>query len=535
MTSKTVKIAAWTLIILFGFALRATFMAGKTTWHVDEAISFSIVNDNWPIQKDTSYKNRWILTETVSRQVFDNSMENSSFFSLVPKVAEQTAQDVHPPLYYWLLLLFRYIFGAQNHALSGFALNALCYVLSAILLVALTRKLKFNTLMTGAILLCFALARGSVSMTVFIRMYELLQLWVLLFIYFALIIIQKKQSSVKTLLLPLLGLFLATYAGLLTHYYFLFVMVPVALFALIYLIKSRTIKPLRYSFFSIFAAILFAFKTFPAAAYHLWGSYRARESAGTLYFLGIFERFQRFVSYLGIVSKDLFPVLLALALIFIALALTRPWKKKELDHEAKFTAFFFGGNALFLILIIAFSAPYKTGRYIAAFIPIFIIAFAALLNLAAKGNREIILKRKTFSLSIASLLMLIMPIAIIGGYILRPGVNEFHEDYYIDENPYYLRDSAPLIIFSSADAWNWKNMLLYGNLCLSVNPSVKNKTLFITDRDLGFDYNAMVKKLAIENGAPISYLAVDDYFARRPRFKNIGTYGFFSIHEMSGE
>lgn len=523
------QLVVFTCIVLTGLAIRIVLVNHKDSVHVDESISLALVNDMWPNQSSTSYKGRWLPAGDVTALFFDDAVAARSIQDLIPAISMQTAGDVHPPLYYWLLLLSRKLFGAESRIFAPFMLNLFFYLVSSVLLLGLCRKLRLSGLMTAAVLLSFAFARGSVSSTVFFRMYEQLQCCVLLYAYSVLVLLQEDGSKkIRVQIAAYTGLFLAVCFGMLTHYYMLFVIVAFSMLSLFLLVRQRRHKRLGLAVVLTLLALYMAFRVFPPLAYHLFGSYRSTESSQTLFSASLDERLWRVAAYVRVLSRNLFPVPACIVLILIGFMLSRVLKLKKTMEDAAPTrqaALLPGLVVLFLFLIISLSAPYQTGRYLAAYLPLFILASAALLPLVLKANVNIRVQGKTWSFQLASLCMLLLALSAAVPLLHHSRLNGFHEDYTLDADAYYLHDEYPVLLYSSKDAYNWKNMLIYANIDV-------DKKIFIREFMTSESFIKSARQAAGQSGSDIVYLVLDDYLTQKPPFLPIGYYGFFEVYRL---
>lgn len=530
MSVKNKKVLLFVCIILAGLVLRSVFVSVKHTWHVDEGISLALVNDAWPEQQAEAYKERWLPARDVQSYLFDRSIETRSVRELVPAISIQTSNDVHPPLYYWLLMIMRKIFGSSAPVTAAFILNVLFYLLSALLLLRISQKLRLDTLMTAAVLLCFAFARGSISSAVFFRMYEVLQFAVLLYVYSVLLLLEEKPVGKKYRLIPAYCMFFVSIvAGMLSHYYMLFVFVPFSVVGLLVLNKQKRFLVMGNAALLTLSGIYVAFLLFPVMFYHIFGSYRSTESSQTLFAAPLGERLWRIGQYMYVMAANLFSPLLAFILAAAALVLSRVLKFEKDDSDsirhAGHGSLLFVTAAVFLFLIIALSAPYQTGRYIVAYIPLFILASACLFSFILRSSFELTFRSRRYTLSLASVLMLLLSFTALGTVALHRDPNGFHEDYVLDEDAYYLQDEHPVILLSTRDAWNWKNMLIYPN----INPE---KDLYVNDFPTSFSLENRARELARQKGSAVTYLILDDLFYIKPSFTRIGYYGFFDVYRI---
>jgi len=530
--SRTSAIAL--LIILTALVIRAGFMLNKNTYHLDEAISIALTNNNWPIVNDAGYEDSWITKTELDSRVFNCNLEKTDVSVMMGVLSAQTAVDVHPPLYYWLYAASRLLVGVPHHALAGFILNALIFILSCIILCLITLHLWDDWMLMLAVLVVFVFSSGAISLTLFLRMYELLQMLCLVFLYSAICILFPRGKEPS--FLALAGLFISSCLGLLTHYYFLLFIFPVILFTVLHLTATK--RPVFHvlSLLSCVTGLFLSFIIFPAMKTHLFSSYRATGSISKLSNITWATFLKSIKDYLTILSNNLlWPEALALLLILAGLVTIMTGIKKgswlntlkinknvndntnnnkSLDMYGASNiavAILFSGTAICVFLIIALSAPFQSARYIVPFFPVFILGYIAILKSFAKPL-------------VAKIITFIFAILVLVCTCLHPYINQFHEDYFLDDRPAYLYNETPLIIISDHYAYKWKNLLLYKNMG-------RYKKLFITECSEKVGIDSLISEIMAKNGDIPVYVFVDEALHKKRRYPKIGYYGFFEVYK----
>ena len=510
-------------IALAGIAARVAFGSLKDTFHVDEGFSAAITGGDWQPGIDSAPYGAWVEGDEIFNRCFCDGLAAVGRVDFA-RIAESTGLDVHPPLYYWALAAARVAFGARNLALAGYALNLILFAISCALLMFVALRAFRDWPLALLALACFAFSSVSISLTVFIRMYELLEVACLAFLASATLVLFPcgKQSSWgkgipsgRARAIAVVGLFASSYAGLLTHYYFLIFIVPVAAFSLIYLAIRKDPLSLLWGALAVLVGLYLAYRAFSAMEGHLFGSYRSAQGFDQLIGATGAERLGFLVAYLKILSVNLIPLIVPVAVIAIAcVACFRGASGRTALGKAP-ASFARPAFVLFMLIFmvtftaIAISAPYRSARYIAAFFPEYVLAFVGLTRLL---------------LPIRSARVLVGAAAIlVAAHGLMPAnACAFHEDYAVDSNPYYMRDGKPLIIMATAEGGGWKNILPYVNL-------KKGKRVFVAAAPVMADPSAYLAEIAKGSGADEAYALVD-HFAASPAFKKIGRYGFFEVY-----
>ncbi len=179
--------------------------------------------------------------------------------------------DIHPPLYFWLMHIFVLLFGL--HLYTGLILNLLISVLTLFALYKLALYVFNDTSQSLLVCTIWFLSPAVVQMDLEARHYQLFALFSILVSYSALIILNNRKTDKKNLFL----LVLYSTLGLLTHYYFSFVLSGLFVLFLIRFKLTRITFQLAFSFllsYGLFILIFSDFITFIKGYFSNKGSVR---------------------------------------------------------------------------------------------------------------------------------------------------------------------------------------------------------------------------------------------------------------------
>ena len=243
----------------------------KPYLHIDEAYSFGLTNyDKIEIQDNPDFYNTWH-----DREYFEDylAVQEDEKWDFKP-VYENQKNDVHPPLYYLLLRIGMEFTGGHYSKWPGFILNIVAYIFITIFMYLILKELLKNDKNTNikAMILAFvsSITLAAVSNVIYIRMYSLLTLEVLITTFLHIKLIKKEGIDLK--LLILIGI--SVLAGVLTHYYYLFYLVPLYLVIFVKYIKEKQIKKLVYYTITMLAAGIISLIIFPYSIKHMFLGYR---------------------------------------------------------------------------------------------------------------------------------------------------------------------------------------------------------------------------------------------------------------------
>ena len=255
-------------MIYFGFQ--------KQNFHVDEYFSYysSSDNDFYIGLQDRAWNKSNITIEKCKVH-----MEERFNYK---NVYEMEAKDVHPPLYYYFLHTICSFFPETFSKWTGLGLNIFFFAVSFILLERITWQLsEGNEGLALAVITFYGFNPAVISAVMFIRMYMLLALLILLFVYVHLGIVKNHYKfSIKRVA----AIIAVSFAGFLTHYYFLVLAgIFSGVFAIMTLIESRNIKSSIFNFAACLIGTGAAVLYYPACIEHIFFGYRG-EGAQAAFF-----------------------------------------------------------------------------------------------------------------------------------------------------------------------------------------------------------------------------------------------------------
>lgn len=247
-----------TFIIIFAVCMLAGLFVctRKQAMHEDEFYSYYSSNRHVGLIAEGEVTAREILDEL-------EVLPGEGFrFGLVREVQ---SWDVHPPVYYFLLHFVCSLFPGKFSPWFGLGLNLTCFAAALILMKKLGQLLMPDApLITDLGILAWGISAGTLGGLVFIRMYMLLTLWILAATIFHLRLLdachnskeypEEKGSSVtdrnlndtkkKPVIQAAMALFVITFLGFMTHYYFLIWLLLIGgVVNVLMIVRTRRIRP----------------------------------------------------------------------------------------------------------------------------------------------------------------------------------------------------------------------------------------------------------------------------------------------------
>ncbi len=227
-------------------------------------------------------------------------------------VRQVQSWDVHPPVYYWIFHTAASLVPGVFSKWIGLGINLLFHGMMLMLLTYLSyltggRNEKLALMVT----LFYGLTPAAVSGVVFIRMYELLTVFVLicaiLHVKAVYGVQEAKKLSYSRFLLPLM---LTTYLGFLTqYYYFIFLFYTAIAFCVFLLWQDKNLwNCLRYGVSQLIAFVL-AYLTYPSCLGQMFRGQRGAQAAEN--FFDLSNTMMRFRFFLDLLDGYVFGKLLA--------------------------------------------------------------------------------------------------------------------------------------------------------------------------------------------------------------------------------
>lgn len=355
------------LIIVAQTLVYAVAGANKAYFHMDEIYSYGLSNyERVQIYETEDFYGNWHSAEYYDEYLTVGEDERGDFWP----VYENQKNDVHPPLFYGLLRLGMEMTPGQFSKWTGIVLNMVIAGVNTVILWLIVKRLtsgqkKSNgqTDVRALVLTAMvALGMATVSTVIYIRMYELLTLWILLTTWLHLKLLAEEGKKWKLCV----GIGAVELLGALTQYYYWFYLVALFVVVVVKYVKKKDWKALRAYVATVIGAGLVSLLIWPYALQHMFFSNRGG---------GVLERFANpgmllgdLWEYLGVVDKYAVHYLLLVAilamLILGAKALARG-KKLEWFGEQRQTFAVVLAPMLFYLLVVTAVSPFIELRYVA--------------------------------------------------------------------------------------------------------------------------------------------------------------------------
>lgn len=252
----------------------------KEGYHFDEILSYGLANSYYEpfITRFSEYGNEWISSERIENFFEVNETDKFAYDSVV---YNQT-QDVHPPVWYILLHTICSFSPGVFSKWQGIVLNLICFIVIDVILYLLTKRL-LNQKCAWLAVFIWGFSIGAINTVTFIRMYALLSVWTVLFLYVHSVLLSESNvSNSKISHHHLLFLMLITILGILTQYYFMiFAFFVCGLWCFYLLLRRKWRILVAYAVGELLAAMM-SIIIYPSMLSHMFGGYRGEEAFAAL-------------------------------------------------------------------------------------------------------------------------------------------------------------------------------------------------------------------------------------------------------------
>lgn len=394
--SKKLFVLLLIVILLSQAALTVYFGTQKSGYHIDEIFSLLLSNHDCSVWMSAPYEdNNWIFSDAFFDALTTPNAEDRFQYA---QVYASNANDVHPPMYYFLL---HTVFSILPNALqgigikwAGIAINLLFAMGNTLLVAALTYKLSQQKAYPALIAAAFyALNPATMSQTLLIRMYMMLTFFVLLVMLLHIYMLDVTP--------PLrFGLFLfyttlACFMGFLTQYYFiLFIAFLSAFYFVVLLVQKRGKHAATYAV-TLIGTLVATYLFYPAWFAHIFLDYRGTEIQNNFATENLFTRLHYCFNNLNstlLNNSALLLVFLFIALIIGAVVLRlrakkRLWTQRPIQSiSLPLYMLLFATFGYFIILSkITLLAGESTSRYFYPIYPFILILIILALDALLKA------------------------------------------------------------------------------------------------------------------------------------------------------
>ena len=430
------------IIILILIGIRVYFGYQKEDFFMDETFSYTLMNMKegaGMIQTAPEFNNVWISGNKIKEMLVVSKDEVLRYDT----VYYNQTQDVHPPLYYFLLHTASALSFGNFTKWTGIILNIIIFVGICAVLYIIGKKIFKSTIWAFVLVAIYGVSTGAIFSTLFIRMYELLILFVLLYLnkiidILKMNVIENKNISKKDII-QLVTIFVL---GMLTHYHFIIISVLISLVLLIIMLfkKVKISRICTYVGINILGLLIYS-AIYPSFYTHMFGTQRGTESTGNLLNLADYaDRIKRGINVFDVnIFGEVGKIIIPIFILFITLAVIKKilenglkkveekdGKKEETECIDKYILGIVIISTITYFMLVGKIVPFMSIRYFLIIVPLIHIVLVYIF----KFVMETLVKKEILRIS--------MVVIIILGYMLISlTVAEKNEFLYKGSNNMY--------------------------------------------------------------------------------------------------
>lgn len=430
------------IIILILIGIRVYFGYQKEDFFMDETFSYTLMNMKegaGMIQTAPEFNNIWISGDKIKNMLVVSKDEVLRY----DIVYYNQTQDVHPPLYYFLLHTASALSFGNFTKWTGIILNILIFIGISFVLYVIGKKVFKSTIWAIVLVAIYGVSAGAIFSTIFIRMYELLILFVLLYLNKVIDILKKniidKEDITKKDMLELVTIFVL---GMLTHYHFIIisVLISLVLFIIMLFKKVKISRICTYVGINILGLLIYS-AIYPSFYTHMFGTQRGTESTGNLLNLADYaDRIKRGINVFDVnIFGEVGKIIIPIFILFITLAVIKKilenglkkveekdGKKEETECIDKYILGIVIISTIIYFMLVGKIVPFMSIRYFLIIVPLIHIVLVYIF----KFVMETLVKKEILRIS--------MVVIIILGYMLISlTVAEKNEFLYKGSNNMY--------------------------------------------------------------------------------------------------
>ena len=474
------------IIILIQVIYKIYIDYNKEDFFVDELYSYGLMNYKQAfIFEEDTFINNWH-----NKEYFDDyltvSKDEAKDFSAVYK--NQT-EDYHPPFYYLLLRIMANFTIDSFTKWTGLILNIIIFVFCAIIVFLIGKKIFKNSIYAMLLVLGYGFSKFSTENTLFIRMYQLLELQMLLISYWGINNYYKKNLNLKNFICLIMLIVLGT----LTQYYYIIFLLGICIVYIIKYIRKKQIKNLGKFILALIIAQILICVIFPKYKDQLFSNSIRSSNTEIKIIKKIENNIDRECKYLDILNKNMFGfeikylvyLIILLGIIILIINLVRKSKHKFTSNKRISIIIV---PTIIYWLAITLTSPYIDLRYI---LPIFVFILIIIVYLLKK-EIQIIIKNQKIVISIISIIILLYTVSFILPTELRYQYKSSKEKI---ENIAQYKNIPCIYMYAHSDVLN-------NTFVMNLNYVRQFENVYIMDK-INFTINGLEKALQgidISNG-----------------------------------
>ena len=400
MRNKIIKISSLFLLLIMVISTCLIFADRKSGMFIDEIYTYGLSNNHQGAYLN-SIKDRSLEDKVFSRQdLLDYVVVNNGESFDFKAVYYNQAEDVHPPLYYWLFNIASSLTPGVFSKWTGIVLDLVIYTAALVFLYMLLNRLFKSHLVSLAGVAVYGFSLLGFNTALMIRMYVLVTMLTVLLAYLIARLMEEKKASLYILTA------LTIFAGVMTQYYFVFYAFFLCGFYVFYCLYKKDFKGTLVFALSAFAGIGLMLICFPHCLDQLFADKLVSGGNAVENLSNTSQYAERLMYYYSEVRHGLkAAIIIGLAVFAALLVFTKKVLKSIKNGDIQLKSLLFIVPAFITLVLVALISPVMDQRYVYNIVPMFVVAVCLLIHALEVSTADI----KFFNyLKWAALILLIL-------------------------------------------------------------------------------------------------------------------------------
>lgn len=466
-------------ILLFVFMIYTG--SQKQGFYVDEYFSFLLANTDDSELMEMKHGNTYTGAELMDIFYVQDAADRFDFGT----VWELQGRDNHPPFYYAIVHFVSSLTLKQvDLIVVGLAINIIIAMITFVFMIKLAEVFVENKMLAALYATISCASFYFINCMTFIRMYMLLMLFTVILVYLLCKQIGREEYKASFFV----QLYLTTFLGTFSQYFFLIMLVFCCFFVMIQLIYKKKWKELGFGVASVIAGLATVCVVFHEFVAHIFKSQRGTEAFSNAQSGDFVRRIKEMyaivdVEIFGKQTILVFVLIIAASILYLYLGRQKRESKQEVDYKYIILIL----PAVLSFVIISKIVPECTDRYIMLMMPFLSLgAFFLLRGLLSRCGRQKITEAIVLALMIFCVIQSYEKGALQYLYenteAYKAGIEQYGTDtkclFLYDKdnawrtqcNLYELRDMTDITFYAQEDLlYNETDFSQYDHLVIFVN------------------------------------------------------------------
>ena len=375
MKNKIIKISSLFLLLIMVISTCLIFADRKSGMFIDEIYTYGLSNNHQGAYlnsiKDYSLEDKVFSRQDFMDYVVVNDGEGFDFKA----VYYNQAEDVHPPLYYWLFNIASSLTPGVFSKWTGIVLDLVIYTAALVFFYMLLSRLFKSHLVSLAGVAIYGFSLLGFNTALMIRMYVLVTMLTVLLAYLIARLMEEKKTSLYILTA------LTVFAGVMTQYYFVFYAFFLCGFYVFYCLYKKDFKGCLVFALSAFAGIALLLICFPHCLTQLFADKLVSGGNAVENLSDTSQYAERLIYYYAEVRHGLkAAIIIAIALFAALLVFGKKVFGSLKSGDIQLKALLFVVPAFITLVLVAIISPVMDQRYVYNIVPMFVVAVCLLIH-----------------------------------------------------------------------------------------------------------------------------------------------------------